>query len=100
MLELLEARQVALALHDPYYMPKREDVTADFVYIRWLGRRADEEAWWAERVERFLEAGLSVYGYFNNHWAGHSPASVQGFLERLGRPVEPIETVPHQPRLF
>ncbi len=111
--EALEARGVALALHDLYYMPRREDVTADFVYIRWLGRRAalthfdriqldrrDEEVWWAERVRRFLDQGLTVYGYFNNHWAGHSPASARGFLELLGHPPEPVEPQPQQPRLF
>ena len=109
----LEAHGVALVLHDLYYMPRREDVTADFVYIRWLGRRADlkqfdriqldrrdEEEWWAKRVKGFLDRGLTVYGYFNNHWAGHSPASVRGFLERLGKPVEPMDPESHQPRLL
>ena len=109
----LKARGVALALHDLYYMPRREDVTTDFVYIRWLGRRVemerfdsiqldrrDEEAWWAERVERFLAQGLTVYGFFNNHWAGHAPASARSFLECLGRPVDPLDPGPHQPRLF
>jgi uncharacterized protein YecE (DUF72 family) len=111
--DMLKARGVALALHDLYYMPRREDVTADFVYIRWLGRRADlehfdriqldrrdEEGWWAERVRRFLDQGLTVFGYFNNHWAGHSPASARGFLARLGQPVEPLELEPRQPRLL
>jgi uncharacterized protein YecE (DUF72 family) len=111
--DVLKARGVALALHDLYYMPRREDVTADLVYIRWLGRRADlqhfdriqldrrdEEDWWAERVVRFLKQGCTVYGYFNNHWAGHSPASARGFLERLGQPLEPVDDEPLQPRLF
>lgn len=109
----LRARGVALTLHDLYYMPRREDVTSDFVYMRWLGRRVglrnfdrvrldrrDEEAWWAERVEGFLQRGLTVYGYFNNHWAGHAPGSARGFLEQLGRPVEPLDAGPRQPRLL
>ena len=25
-----------------------------------------------------------VYGYFNNHWAGHSPASANEMKQRLG----------------
>lgn len=110
---MLEARGVALALHDLYYMPRRTDATANFVYIRWLGRqtdlkrfdriqldRRDEEEWWAEHVQRFLNQGLTVYGYFNNLWAGHAPGSARGFLERLGYPVEPLDPEPHQPRLF
>ena len=114
--DMLKAQGTALVLHDLYYMPRREDVTASFVYIRWLGRRADlqqfdriqldrrdEEKWWAERVARFLDQGLPVFGYFNNHWAGHAPASAQGFLKALGQPIEPIEPLPpepHQPRLL
>lgn len=111
--DMLKARGMALVLHDLYYMARREDVTADFVYMRWLGRRADlkrfdriqldrrdEEEWWAERVLRFLDRGLIVFGYFNNHWAGHSPDSARGFLERLGCPVEPLDPEPRQPRLL
>jgi uncharacterized protein YecE (DUF72 family) len=111
--DALKERGVALALHDLYYMPRREEVTADFVYVRWLGRRAglktfdrvqldrrDEETWWAERTSRFLDQGLTVYGYFNNHWAGHSPASARGFLERLGQHVDPLDPTPRQPRLL
>jgi uncharacterized protein YecE (DUF72 family) len=111
--DMLKARGVALVLHDLYYMPRREDITADFVYVRWLGRRTDlkrfdriqldrrdEEEWWAERVRRFLDSGLTVFGFFNNLWAGHSPASALGFLARLGRPAEPIDPQPLQPRLF
>jgi uncharacterized protein YecE (DUF72 family) len=110
---MLKARGVALAMHDLYYMPRRTEITASFVYIRWLGRRTglerfdriqldrrDEEAWWAEKVSHFLEHGLTVYGYFNNVWAGHAPASARGFLERLGRPVEPMDPNPQQPRLL
>jgi uncharacterized protein YecE (DUF72 family) len=111
--QMLRARGVALAMHDLYYMPRRADITTDFVYIRWLGRRTglknfdrtqldrrDEEKWWAERVQSFLDQGLMVYGYFNNVWAGHAPASARGFLERLGQSIEPVGPELHQPRLF
>jgi len=111
--DMLRARNVALTLHDLYYMPRRQEITTDFVYIRWLGRRAalkvfdriqldrdDEQAWWAERVQRFVEQGLAVFGYFNNHWAGHAPASARAFLALLGQSVEPLDSEPHQPRLL
>jgi uncharacterized protein YecE (DUF72 family) len=111
--EVLRARGIALALHDLYYMPRRTDITTDFVYIRWLGRRMglkhfdriqvdrrDEEEWWANRVRGFLDQGLTVYGFFNDVWAGHAPASARGFLELLGRPVEPSAPESHQPRLL
>jgi uncharacterized protein YecE (DUF72 family) len=77
-------------------MPKMDWITADFTVIRWLGRRSvierfdriqidrsQELATWAERVRRFIDDGVDVYGYFNNHFAGHSPASVRLFEEVL-----------------
>jgi len=89
---MLAGRGVALVLQDLYYMPRLEWLTAPFTVVRWLGRRSDVEhfdrlqidrrkelAGWAGRVRRFLEAGVDVYGYFNNHYAGHSPGSVRQF---------------------
>jgi uncharacterized protein YecE (DUF72 family) len=94
----LRARGVALVLQDLYYMPRMDWLTAPFTVIRWLGRRADIERFdrlqidrtrelvtWASRVRRFLDAGADVYGYFNNHYAGHSPASVREFEEILSK---------------
>jgi uncharacterized protein YecE (DUF72 family) len=94
----LQAHGAALVLQDLHYMPRIEWRTAPFTVIRWLGRRADVERFdrlqidrtrrleaWATVVERFLEDGVDVYGYFNNHFAGHSPASVVQFLEILAR---------------
>ncbi len=89
---LLKGHGVALALQDLYYMPHTYETTAPFVYIRWLGERqriarfdhiqidrSAEQARWAEQVKAMLGRGLTVYGYFNNHWAGHSPESVRQF---------------------
>ncbi len=92
--EMLSGLGVALVLQDLYYMPKMTWITTDFTVIRWLGRRSDIERFdriqidrtkeltaWAERVRRFLDDGIEVYGYFNNHFAGHSPASLRQFVE-------------------
>ena len=92
--EMLSGLGVALVLQDLYYMPKMSWITSDFTVIRWLGRRSDIERFdriqidrtkeltaWAERVRRFLDDGIEVYGYFNNHFAGHSPASLRQFVE-------------------
>lgn len=100
--EMLSQRNAALVLQDLHYMPKLDWVTADFSVIRWLGRRADINEFdriqidrtevlqrWAERVSRFLDDGVDVYGYFNNHFAGHSPASARQFAEMLGYPIQP-----------
>ena len=94
--EMLSERNAALVLQDLHYMPRVDWITADFTVIRWLGRRKDisrfdeiqidrtsKLEWWAERVQKFLQAGVDVFGYFNNHFAGHSPASVRQFAEML-----------------
>ena len=40
---------------------------------------------WAEQIGGYLRAGLIVYGYFNNHYQGHSPASVRATADATGR---------------
>ncbi len=96
--EMLSSHNVALVLQDLHYMPRLDWITTDFTLIRWLGRRkdisrfdeiqidrTDKLVWWAERVQDFLRSGVDVFGYFNNHFAGHSPASVRQFIEILER---------------
>lgn len=100
--EMLSGHNVALVLQDLHYMPRLDWITADFSVIRWLGRRKDIQVFdhvqidrtealeaWATRVENFLDEGIDVYGYFNNHFAGHSPASVRQFAELLNQPLRP-----------
>ena len=95
--EMLSNHNTAMVLQDLHYMPKLDWITADFTVIRWLGRRKDimqfdriqidrtqELEVWAERVRGFLEQGVDVFGFFNNHYAGHSPESVRQFAEMLG----------------
>jgi uncharacterized protein YecE (DUF72 family) len=94
--EMLSNHQVALVLQDLFYMPRMNWITADFTVVRWLGRRSDIERYdriqidrrrplqaWAERVATFVDQGIDLYGYFNNHFAGHSPASVRQFADLL-----------------
>jgi uncharacterized protein YecE (DUF72 family) len=97
---LLKAHGVALCLVQHAWMPALETVTAPFVYIRWLGRREDipdddfsavrinrdvQLDKWAAQVDTYLKMGVEVYGYFNNHYQGHSPASVRDFQARLAK---------------
>lgn len=121
--ELLKTHGVALCLVQHAWMPALETTTAPFVYIRWLGRREDipdddfsevrinrdmQLDRWASQVDAYLEMGLEVYGYFNNHYQGHSPASVRAFRARLtGRqnpdaeaPQPPADARPDTPTLF
>jgi uncharacterized protein YecE (DUF72 family) len=117
--EMLSNHNVALVLQDLHYMPKLDWITADFTVIRWLGRRKDIEQFdriqidrtnnlesWSEKVQDFMERGFDVYGYFNNHFAGHSPASVRQFAEMVGIKTGPAggtspvqKADPHQMRM-
>jgi len=113
-LDLLRQHRIALALIDHPWMPpvqqwtqKLNIVTADFTYIRFLGdRKGIEEQtkhWdrilvdreremeiWTPQIRRLLEQRLTVYAYFNNHYAGHAPGSIALFRqvwERLNKKV-------------
>src|SRR5829696_5514472 len=93
--EMLREHGAALTLIDYPRMPRVEEATADFVYIRWLGDRRefpeghthlkkerDEDLkWWSDLVDHFLEEGRTVFAYANNHYQNHSPSTLQRFLE-------------------
>lgn len=98
--DLLRGRGACLVWNDWRDLPKVTEVTADFIYLRWLGRREDvahfdrivvdrdaDLAWWRERIAAALPAVREVYGFFNNHWAGHSPASANALKRLLGLEV-------------
>lgn len=109
--EMLSGHNVALVLQDLYYMPRLDWVTADFSVVRWLGRRKDVERFdhiqidrtiemrdWSETVMGFIRQGIDLYGYFNNHYAGHSPASARAFAEMLGFELQPAGDPDNRPR--
>ena len=104
---LLRKRGVALALTDHAWMErptevgeKVDPITADFTYIRWLGdRHAIEEitqTWdkvvldrgddlqeWIGICRPLRRRGVTIYGYVNNHYSGHSQATVRTLLKEL-----------------
>ena len=109
LLSLLESHGAALALSDGKWIPRETMTelaaapTADFHYIRWMGPNRDivdyshlqfdrsgEIRSWAEVLKTIAGRGVSVFGYFNNHFAGHSPANARELQSLLGQaPVDP-----------
>ncbi|HEX7169991.1 MAG TPA: DUF72 domain-containing protein [Rubrobacter sp.] len=97
--EMLRERGAALTLIDYPRMPRMEEATADFSYIRWLGdrrefpsghthpkkERKDDLLWWSDLVGRFLVEGRVVFAYANNHYQNHSPSTLDRFLEMRRR---------------
>ena len=119
VLTLLAEHRVALALSDGRWIPRKSMLalaarpTADFAYIRWMGAnrdlvdysriqidRSEELEAWSHSIVGLTYRVGTIYGYINNHFAGHSPASARQLQRLLGqRPVEP-DTLGEQIALF
>ena len=95
--ELLRRHGAAVAWTEWRELARVTEITADFLYLRWLGDRREIERYdrvqieredsfrsWEADVMSALGRVREVYGYFNNHWAGHSPASANEMKRRLG----------------
>ena len=109
VLALLKEHDVALALSDARWLPRKQMLslatrpTTDFVYVRWMGPnrdivdysriqadRSQEIEAWAGVLWPLAELKVKVYGYVNNHFAGHSPESARELQRLLGlTPVDP-----------
>jgi uncharacterized protein YecE (DUF72 family) len=100
--ELLRAHRVAWCVIDLYYMPRLIQVTADFIYLRWLGDRrpikrfnaiqVDRDAatdGWTEIIRAHSSKASRIYGYYSDQYAGHSPASVRLLQRKLLLPESP-----------
>jgi uncharacterized protein YecE (DUF72 family) len=117
LLGMLEHYGVALALSDGRWI-RRETMlelteqASDFLYVRWMGLdreitdysrvqfdRSGEIRAWSEALKRAAHT-KEIYGFFNNHFAGHSPASARELQRLLGQqPVDP-ESLRGQRSLF
>jgi uncharacterized protein YecE (DUF72 family) len=118
LLALLADHGVALSLTDARWIPREtmlelaEQPTADFLYVRWMGPdrditdyshlqfdRSEEIRSWAEVLKRVAHT-KEIYGFFNNHYAGHSPANARELQKLLGQRVVDPETFGGQRPLF
>jgi uncharacterized protein YecE (DUF72 family) len=109
LLSLLAEHEAALALSDGRWI-LRETMTdlalcptAAFHYVRWMGPnrdvvdyshvqfpRTEELSAWTEALGRVATNGVDIFGFFNNHFSGHSPATARELQRLLGqRPVDP-----------
>jgi uncharacterized protein YecE (DUF72 family) len=105
LFDILSRHRVALAFIDhPWFaridelMRRPEARTADFAYVRWLGDRhgiekvtttwdrlivdrAREMGRWIPALRTLMAENRTVYGYFNNHYAGYAVGSIRLFRE-------------------
>jgi uncharacterized protein YecE (DUF72 family) len=101
---ILRDRNVALAWSFLTYVDIPPELTSDFVYLRFIGdhdsipeeqhgelrvdRRPETEKWAARLRERQTQVRGS-FVFFNNHYAGFAPESVNEFRASLG--LEPVD---------
>ncbi len=116
VLALLADHGVTPALSDGRWIPRRwvfrvaerlaeRGAGQGPVYVRWMGANRDlvdysriqidrtrELDAWADVIRAVAPATEGVYGFVNNHFAGHSPQSVRDLQRRLGqRVVDPAQ---------
>jgi uncharacterized protein YecE (DUF72 family) len=119
IIALLAEHRVALTLTDARWIPRKtmlalaERPTADFAYVRWMGPNRDivdysriqidrsrELEAWALVLPALARRVQTVYGYVNNHFAGHSPASLRELQGLLHLPTVAPDDLGEQMRLF
>ena len=119
ILALLAEHRVALALTDARWIPRKVMLqlagrpTGDVAYVRWMGPdrgivdysrvqvdRTDELEQWAAVLPALAAKLRTVYGYANDHFAGHSPASVRALQRMLGQSVVEPGQIGEQLQLF
>ncbi len=109
---LLTQYHVGWVTIDYPHLPRRINMTADFLYIRWIGvnnryhyhsyEREDmsnQLLWWLHEIQPYLEIVPEIYGFFNNDYAGFAAGTCLRFNKLAGIPNR-TENPPIQGRLF
>lgn len=109
--DLLRKYGVCWVATDYEDLPVEIHPITDFLYLRWIGKHnviphpgyevTDRTARlrdWLERIKTNLDGGEILFGFFDNDYAGHAPATCMKLKELagLGTPPAPAE----QGRLF
>ncbi len=118
LLDVLKANKTALALTDSKWFARETMLqlvaqpTADFAYVRWMGpsdltdfsrlqiNRDNDLKLWTQAFETLPNNVSEIYGYFNNHFAGHSPGSANQFKQLIGQEIVTPDQLEDQPSLF
>lgn len=110
--DLLARHNACWVAADYIHLPKAIVRTTDFLYLRFIGRHgqyetkdrelvdktADLQQWYAQ-IQQHAGEVTAVYGFFNNDYAGHSPATCNR-LKRIAGLDAPDTHPPQQGRLF
>lgn len=110
--ELLRGYGVCMAATDYEDLPVEIYPTAGFLYLRWIGKhnviphtghevidRTERLQAWLERIQASRAGIQSIFGFFDNDYAGHAPATCNRLKTLAGLPVVP-SSAEEQGRLF
>lgn len=110
--ELLARYGVCWIAADYIHLPRKFWPTTDFIYLRFLGRHGryatkDKEMEdktadlqnWLDQVRPFLGQMVDGYAFFNDDYAGFSPATANRFRRLVGLPVASLD-LPRQDTLL
>lgn len=110
--DLLQHHGVCWAATEFPGLPRQIHLTTDFLYIRWIGQhgtydkhqfervdKTDELKLWYEQLSKVLDHITTVYGFFNNDYAGFAAGTCYRFKSIAGIPAKPFQP-PQQDRLF
>lgn len=104
-MKTLTDRRIALTWSYLTYVDVPPERTTDFVYLRFIGDhdtipaethgevrvdRSSVTALWAARLRDLRDTAQMAFVFFNNHYAGFAPASVNQFRVEMG--LAPIDT--------
>jgi uncharacterized protein YecE (DUF72 family) len=110
--QLLTQYRVCWVSIDYPNLPVQIELTADFLYVRWIGinglyqrhthERVDKTNQlisWMKMIKPFLEQIPTVYGFFNNDYAGFAAGTCKRFMLLAGLSDDWLN-IPYQERLF
>jgi uncharacterized protein YecE (DUF72 family) len=110
--DLLKQYGVCWVANDYEDLPVEIFPTTDFLYIRWIARhnviphpghevidRSERLASWLKLINANLAGIRQIYGFFDNDYAGHAPATCNRLKAIIGLPVVPT-SAEEQGRLF
>jgi uncharacterized protein YecE (DUF72 family) len=113
--QLLQKHQVAWVSADHVGGKAMIRPTTDFLYIRWIGEHnrfaeknheqadtTDRLQWWKSNINQSTSGGGidTVWGFFNNDYAGYSVATCNRFKKIVGVPVSGTVSQSVQGQLF
>jgi uncharacterized protein YecE (DUF72 family) len=109
---LLSHHQVCWVSTEFPNLPMEINLTANFLYIRWIGingmyhhhthERVDKSndlRWWLKSINQSSENIPNVYGFFNNDYAGFAAGTCKRFKRIIGLNDEE-NNLPYQAKLF